>query len=240
MTILQIKTVIYMTWVLVGFIIVTFLLILCLFLRVRVHISYQQQGQDNDGSLTVSILRGLIKKQWEVPTMKMDEDSFSMDYEAYSSGLFSKKKKKKQEKKGTLKDVEKQREYMQTTLHHVAGFTRILRRFLKNVRVREFRWETVIGTGDAASTGTLSGVAWTGKSALFALVAEKMSVRHLPDLKVTPLFQAAFFHTSLSCIVTFSVGNAMRALIQVLIHARIKDEPASKHKPEDRNVSKEA
>lgn len=172
--------------------------------------------------------------------MKMDDDSLSVDYDIQTSGTFRKEKKKKSEKKGTLTDVEKQKETMQSILDNVTGFTKITGRFLDNTRVHEFRWETILGTGDAAATGTLSGFAWAGKSAVFALVAKMMKVRHLPHLNVSPVFQASFFRTSISCIVSFSVGNAMRGLIRVLIHVRKGRKQQPKHKPQDRNVSKEA
>ncbi|QQK81137.1 DUF2953 domain-containing protein [Salicibibacter cibi] len=190
--------------------------------------------------MTISVLRGLIKKRWDIPAIKMDDDSFSVDYDVQTSGAFSKKKTKKSEKQGTPTDVEKQKETVQSTLDRVTGFTTIARRFLKNIRVHEFRWESVLGTGDAATTGTISGFAWTGKSAVFALIAKLMTVKHLPHLNVTPVFQVAFFRTSLSCIVSFSVGNAMRGLIRVLIHVRKGKKQTPKHNPQDRNVSKEA
>ncbi|QQK77318.1 DUF2953 domain-containing protein [Salicibibacter cibarius] len=163
-----------------------------------------------------------------------------MDYDLQTSGAFNKRKTKQSEKKGTPTDVEKQKETAQSALNRVTDFTKIVGQFLKNIRVHEFRWESVLGTGDAATAGTLSGFAWMGKSAVFALIAKLMTVRHMPHLNVTPVFQAAFFRTSLTCIVSFSVGNAMRGLIRVLIHVRKRKKQSPKHNPQDRNVSKEA
>ncbi|WP_160112458.1 DUF2953 domain-containing protein [Salicibibacter kimchii] len=228
-----------MIWMFIGFIIVL-LLGLCLLIRVRVHVSYTQEGRDNEGSLTVSIFRGVIKKRWEIPSIKMDDDSFSVDYDVQTSDTFRKKKTKKLDKKGTPTDLEKQKETIQSTFDNVTGFTKIVRRFLQNIHMHEFRWETVLGTGDAAATGTLSGFAWTGKSAIFALIAKMIKVRHLPHLNVTPVFQASFFRTSISCIVSFSVGNAIRGMIRVLMHVRKGKQRQPKHNPQDRTVSKEA
>ncbi|MBB6448153.1 hypothetical protein HNR44_000102 [Geomicrobium halophilum] len=230
-----------MYWVVIGLIIIVILLML-LFIRVTVHLSYIHQDQDDEGSLTVSIFGGLIKKKWTVPTIKIDDDSFSVDYEVYSSSVVRHKEEtnKKQEKKGTPHDAENQKDKAQSALTHVVGLTKIIHRFLKKIHVREFQWETALGTGDAASTGTVSGLVWSGKSAVFALIATLMKVKHLPHLQVTPVFQASFFRTSLSCIVSFSLGNAIRALIQVLMHTRKTGNRPVKNNLKDRNVSKEA
>lgn len=50
-------------------------------------------------------------------------------------------------------------------LEQVVGFHKIFRRFLQKVTVRDIKWHSRFGLGDAALTGVLTGAVWSAKGA---------------------------------------------------------------------------
>lgn len=100
-------------------------------------------------------------------------------------------------------------------LDHVHHYEQFLRSILKWFHIAEFSWHTEIGTGEADSTGVICGLLWTIKGSLLAVLSCFFSLHDSPWVTVSPRFQEAVLSTRVSCIIRFSVGQAMTAGIRL-------------------------
>src|SRR5690625_117231 len=87
-------------------------------------------------------------------------------------------------------------------------------KLLSAVHIQELEWDTMIGTGEASTTGWVTGGVWTSKGYLLGYVAEKTQVECEPKINVIPYFQDRMLQTKINCIVTIRAGQAIHTYIQ--------------------------
>jgi hypothetical protein len=107
-------------------------------------------------------------------------------------------------------------------IKRVHDLLKILKIFLKRVRLEQFEWKTKIGTGDAAETGMLAGASWGMKGSIVGMIGSMVSLRTLPTIYVHPLFNEKKITTTLSCMFRFRIGYAMVAGIRIVLNLRKK------------------
>ena len=77
-------------------------------------------------------------------------------------------------------------------------------------------WHSVIGVGNAALTGTLTGALWSVKGGVLGVISNYMRLKDMPNLSITPSFQKAYSQTQLSCMIQFRIGYAMVAGLKLV------------------------
>ncbi|GGE10959.1 hypothetical protein GCM10011571_10340 [Marinithermofilum abyssi] len=194
------------------------LLLLIPFTTLRVHLTYRRKEKEDHVFIRVKWLGGLIRFQYEVPLLDT-ENSLQAKTKTTSNipGL-----KKRQRMRITLQDIKRAKERWSWLRRRVADLYRIIRRFLSRVTCERLTWTTRLGTGDAADTGVLTGIAWGVKSTLVGVAGSYIRWKTKPDLQVTPHFTDRVWQTELDCIIRFRIGHAMLALICLLVHMRWK------------------
>ncbi len=205
-----------MIWVLLSLVVIILILCTILFLKLKVFIDYYH-GNDNDHlEITLRALFGLLKYKVNVPVIKVAEDSPSLVVHK-KVGVGNEEKDKKHEKvKFTAEEILHSIQDMQHFLKHVSGFYKIVRSFLKKVTVSRIEWITVVGVGDAAYTGMLTGAFWTAKGSLLGLISTLMKVKTIPKIMITPEFNRAISQTSFQCMIHFRIGHAIFAGIKLI------------------------
>ena len=92
---------------------------------------------------------------------------------------------------------------------------KLIRRRLRKVKVHVFNWETTIGMADAASTGMISGLCWSIKGSVGAILHSFMRLKTTPSYQVTPVFQEKLINSSCTCIFSIRLGQAMYTMMQI-------------------------
>jgi hypothetical protein len=155
---------------------------------------------------------GLIKYKIKIPLIKMDDNSPSIvvksDKQMGASTVGAPGKKVSQI---TPSDVLTNLKNAKELLEHVFGMHVIVRKFFRKVIIKKFEWETMIGVGDAAHTGLITGALWAIKGGILGLISHYLKLNEMPKLSVTPHFQVAVIHTRLSCMIQFRIGHAILA-----------------------------
>ncbi|WP_163101224.1 DUF2953 domain-containing protein [Peribacillus alkalitolerans] len=206
------------------------ILIIILFTKVTIEVFYYH-GQDND-QLTVRIraLFNLVKKKIDVPLIKVDDNSPSLVVkEKVQTGEDDSKAKKKVQQ-FTPHDFMDGLHDTREMLTHIIGLHKIIKKFLRTVTVHSFHWHSMIGTGDAAITGTLVGGAWGLKGVIVGILTRYLRFQVSPDYTITPSFQHAISLTKVNCIIRFRVGNAIMAGLKLIRFWR-GGKPSFKTKP---------
>ncbi|WP_071393832.1 DUF2953 domain-containing protein [Bacillus tuaregi] len=205
-----------MKWILVFCLVILLLFIIIIVTKLRVIISYFHAQDDDSLKIEFKALFGLIKYKLDIPVIKIDDDSAAIvTKEKLKSGK-EEKTKKEGHRKMTPDDLIKSYYDFKMLLEHVVSLHKIIRRFLKKVKIIEFEWNTLLGTGDAALTGMLTGAAWSIKGAIIGIISSYFKLQVMPQMNVQPHFQMAVTQTSFKCMLQFRIGHAMVAGIQLL------------------------
>lgn len=95
-----------------------------------------------------------------------------------------------------------------------------IKKFLKRVKINQWRWYSQIGTGDAASTGIVTGFAWSTKGMVVGIVGEYMHIIDIPVLEITPVFQGKGFASKCELTASFRIYRSIIAALMLLIFMR--------------------
>ncbi|RIW27063.1 DUF2953 domain-containing protein [Bacillus salacetis] len=193
------------------------LLLLIIITKLTITLSLYH-GNDNDHFLIkFRAWYGLVKYKVEVPMVKLDDEGPNIVFEEKTEkGKEGKGKEKDKLKKETPEEILTSIKDFQELVRHVAGFHRIVRHFLSRVKLDDVQWQTVCGTGDASTTGTMTGLIWGAKGSLMGVISGYMNLQSMPQIMVVPSFQKAIIQMDFSCIITFRVGHAILAGIKMI------------------------
>ena len=100
---------------------------------------------------------------------------------------------------------------MEKLLKHVVSFHRIVRHFLKKVNVTQVEWHTIIGTGDAALTGMLTGAVWAVKGSIIGMISHYFKLQSESNFVGPTTFSNGSF-TNLIFNVCFNLESGMLCL----------------------------
>jgi hypothetical protein len=204
-----------MIWIIVigAIILLTFVIVIT---KVNIGVEYRHNQDDDLLEVKVSLWRMRIYT-FSAPVIKLDDDSASLIVEEEQKiGKMESKKKKPITPELILEDLRWLRDF----LNHVVGLHKIVRSFLKKVRVNRITWHSDIGVGDAAYTAQLVGAIWALKGSIIGLIANSMRMKFMPKLSIDPHFQTVVSHTYLSCMFSFRIGQAIVAGLMLLKHWR--------------------
>ncbi|MFD1851876.1 DUF2953 domain-containing protein [Oceanobacillus bengalensis] len=87
---------------------------------------------------------------------------------------------------------------------------------LNRTKLHQLDWSTNIGTGEASSTGIISGVIWAIKGSILGYIIEKIRLGCQPAVRVNPFFQQACFQTNIDCMFSIRLGQAIHGILKVI------------------------
>ncbi|WP_158595068.1 DUF2953 domain-containing protein [Oceanobacillus piezotolerans] len=97
----------------------------------------------------------------------------------------------------------------------VKKYNKIMNTMTNGVNLHSLHWSTSLGTGEASSTGIVTGSVWTMKSSVIGLLCNKLINQCQPFIAVNPNFGQEEFQTRLSCMVSIKLGKAIRTILKV-------------------------
>jgi hypothetical protein len=128
----------------------------------------------------------------------------------------SSEKKKEKTKQFTPKELLDTFSNTKELLNHVVNFHRIIRYFFSKITVKNIEWNTIVGLGDAAHTGTIAGAIWAVKGGVIGIISNYMKLWDLPKINIFPHFQGMASETLFKCMIQFRIGHAMMAGIKLV------------------------
>lgn len=186
-----------------------------LFTKLKVSIHYKHVSDDDSFKIVFRALFGLIKYKMDVPLIKIDDDSPTAVIKSKVKTGQAEETKKEESTQISAENLLNSIKDVQTLLNHVVSLHKIIQHFLKKVKVTQFEWKTMIGTGDAASTGMISGAVWAVKGSIIGIISHYCQLHAKPELMVQPHFQFAVSQTMFTCMLQFRIGHAMIAGIKL-------------------------
>jgi hypothetical protein len=208
-------------WLYISLSVLLGLLLLIVFTKLTIIINYQHHNDDDELNVEFKIWFGLIQYKINVPLIKIDDDSPSVIVKHHSHlgeepGGKVDHKVNQITKDKVLKSIEKARDFLQK----VVRMQVIVRKFFQKISVKKFEWSSYIGVGDAAYTAIAAGALWTLKGSIVGFLSRFFKLTVMPQLAITPQFQAAVIQTHLLCIFQFRIGHAILAGLKLIKYWR--------------------
>ncbi|MBX6394100.1 MAG: DUF2953 domain-containing protein [Alicyclobacillaceae bacterium] len=97
-----------------------------------------------------------------------------------------------------------------------SGLRRMIRTWLRGVKVRKWKTHLRFGTGDAMTTGVLAGVFWSFFYAIAAVLGNRVRLCD-PEATLTPEFRKRILEIEVEGIAQFRVGQAIGAGVAMAI-----------------------
>lgn len=87
---------------------------------------------------------------------------------------------------------------------------------VQKISILKFNWHTLVGAGEASSTGILSGGVWSIKGVVIAFLRETSHKACSFHVNVTPFFQQKKFDTKVDIKLSIRLGQAIVGGIKIL------------------------
>lgn len=180
------------------------------------HVS--RKGRDDYMQLDVTVLWGIIRYRLVIPFARFQGTSVKLQSERSGNTLGEKLASSAAESvdaQAAKKLFEKTRDMLRFT----RDLSDVVKRMLCSIRMKEWRWTTTVGTGDAVSTAMTTGLAWSVKTSVLGVLSQLVRLQASPQLEVIPLFNATAFSTELHYRARIRVSAVAAMGIRLLIHA---------------------
>lgn len=196
-------------WLWIGLFILV-LTLLFLFSSIRIELRYFHKREKDEGAITFSTLRNLIRYQVKIPEISFE--GLDRGVRVKTTSTFD-----EDEKRLTKEKVERFRKLSIRMVKQINHFYRIIRTFVQQITCEKFDWETCIGIGNAAETGIAVGMMWGAKMTFVSCLGSRIQWTKPPIIRIQPHFTESIFETRIHSIIRFRIGHAILAMSRLLV-----------------------
>jgi hypothetical protein len=186
------------------------------FTMIRLEVEYSRKQEKDQLFIEISAWWRVIRYKINVPLLDLEPQGIEYAKTTHPElGNNGNEKKKKKRKIYSPQDAYNLKLKIDSWLKMVHHFKKIMQKTLKKIRCDQLEWNTKIGLGDAAATGTFSGMVWGIKSCIIALIAHYISLRSMPRIQVAPQFQQLWLESKFKMRLRFRLGMVLIAGLKV-------------------------
>jgi hypothetical protein len=206
-----------MVWLVIALIIIILFILLIIFSKLTIRLNYFHHNENDELKIQFRIWFGLIRYTINVPLVKIDENSPSIVMKGNTQmGDSSEKQSPTKEAQITKDGIISKFTNVKEILQHVVNVNIIVKKFMKKILIKHFEWHSLVGVGDAAHTGIITGALWAIKGSIMGMLSHFLRLKEMPELSITPHFQMALIQTHISCIFQFRIGYAILAGLKLI------------------------
>ena len=171
--------------------------------------------KEND-SITIGVktLYGLLKFKTEIPFMEIVFRNGKPALK-YKVEVADKKRSKLFARFTKLFSVTEGGEILDIYKENKYRIKNALKYITRKTVIKNFNLKFKLGTGDAAETGILYGVAWIVIGSVMTLAGSYLNIIE-PRIAVVPIFNQVQLRTELSCIISIRLGHIINTGIRVI------------------------
>lgn len=193
---------------------------LLLISKIYIEVQYKRSSENDYILVNVSALRRLIVYKMEVPIIKISENKDIFWLESAIKAVHSQEKNHPKKEERVMKKTtelfrnhpRKLRHVMKEFHYYTRLYCKTIEKLLKLVVCEKICWKTRFGSEDAAITGTIAGLLWTGKALLMSRLKRRIFLIGEPDIAVKPIFGYNQFDVDFQCIFSIRLGNVIKAI----------------------------
>lgn len=195
-------------WILI----VLFLFIfISLFTKLTIDLTYKFDPNDQRLVVLIKALFGLIRIRMDIPELN-DTNTEKQKSEKTDPSL-----DKNFTDIDSIDEDEALKAYrpIKYWMKNINELYKVVKKSLKKVRITQLVWKSAIGTGDAATTGIISGVGWSFKGTVIGMLSYYFSLKVQPQLEIRPIFNRKISNTYVKCIFQVRAGQAILAGLKI-------------------------
>lgn len=193
-----------------------FLLLVTFITKIKVIFEIYHKRDNDHIKITFRAWFGLIRYKITIPLFKIDDNSPTIVMKEKVETGQDENIKKKDTKQYSANDLLNSLSDYKEIVHHIISLHHIVRHFLSKVSIKNVEWHTVVGLGDAAHTGMITGAVWALKGSIIAILSKYLKLKGMPKMSVNPHFQMLISQTSFRCMIEFRSGHAIFAGIKLV------------------------
>jgi hypothetical protein len=209
-----------MIWMWIVLIVIVLIAVVALS-RVRTHIVYTRESQDDQFDVKIRALFGAFRYRYSISMIQFEGLLKGISAEREKSTNIPMPDSKDQNNKDQInidrKTILTSYEKFKELMHHVIGFHHWLISTLKHTHCTQIRWVTDIGLDDAAETAITTGMIWGLKTSILGVFFNHIKLEAQPQLAVVPQFNQTMFRTHFNCLLRIRMGYAFFAGLQLLV-----------------------
>lgn len=195
-------------WILI----VLFLFIfISLFTKLTIDLTYKFDPNDQRLVILIKALFGLIRIRMDIPELN-DTNTEKQKSEKPDPSL-----DKNFTDIDSIDEDEALKAYrpIKYWMKNMNELYKVMKKSLKKVRITQLVWKSAIGTGNAATTGIISGVGWSFKGTVIGMLSYYFSLKVQPQLEIRPIFNRKISNTYVKCIFQVRAGQAILAGLKI-------------------------
>ncbi|HLR51281.1 MAG TPA: DUF2953 domain-containing protein [Candidatus Avamphibacillus sp.] len=179
---------------------ILFIVILLMMLPVKITLDVILSNRKWVFHVAVNVLRiRLYKKEWHKQVASIEETFLDDILETLISD----------------REYKKTRHWMQDFIHQCKNLKLITVFILQHLVFHKIKWVTHFGTGEASSTGIVTGGLWTIKETSKGLLYKIGNVSCNPNVSVIPYFQHKLLRTEFHCMFSIKIAKAISIFMRV-------------------------
>lgn len=215
-------------WILFLFAILILLGIIW-FTMIHLEVEYSRKQEKDQLLVEFSAWWRLIRYKINIPVLDLGPQG--VEYTKKTNQEIGNTKgatEKKKKKLFSPQDVYNIKFKFDSLMRRVHDLKKIIQKSLKKIRCDRLEWNTTIGLGDAAATGTFTGLIWGIKGCIIAVIAHYVSLRSMPHIQVAPQFQHLWLESKFKMSLRFRLGMVVLTGLKVYFNVIRKGEKLPK------------
>lgn len=190
------------------------------FSKIYIDVTYKRNSMNDYISVNVYTVKKLVAYKMEVPVIKVDDSKGLSWIEStiktvQSQDTTHRNREERFMKKTTKlygKHPKKLKHAIKEFHYHAQMYCRVIDKVLQSAICERFYWKTVYGSEDAANTGIVTGLLWTGKAFVINRLKKHIVCVEKPIIVVNPIFGRSQFDVDFQCIFSIRLGNVIKTI----------------------------
>ncbi|MFF2482113.1 DUF2953 domain-containing protein [Paenibacillus sp. NPDC058071] len=206
-------------WLVTAAVVGMTLIVLALLSPVRIRFHTFKAGSDDDVTIELKALYGLLVYSLQIPSVKFYGGLMHLQGTVSGSTAGMDVSSEKKDDIGwdkISKLVDKMKQIIQITRH----LPDWVKQTAKRIQLKELSLQIKIGTGDAMWTAMATGLVWSLLTTFFGLVSQYVHVKREPAFTIAPDYKQVSFAAECLCIVQIRLVYAIFAGLHLLARAK--------------------
>ncbi|WP_127530807.1 DUF2953 domain-containing protein [Paenibacillus kobensis] len=170
---------------------------------------------NDDLEVHVKALYGLVRLKWRMPVIEWTNRGIKLRSETDNQ-----RGHEETEEQLNAERVVGIANRLNRIVKQIEGIAGLAKQVLRNVKVQQFKWSTLVGTDDAMWTAMATGMLWSVKTTAAGVASQIVHLCAPPELDVQPAYNRMCIESEFRFVAHIRLGQAGIAGIRLVMGIR--------------------